>query len=161
MTSGRPVDPAHFLTDAKLLNGRKGLPKWFKLGVWDCVTRPVRETIERLEPEVHQFFPVAIIRKGGSAMAEEYWVLNCCQRADSLIPELSPGVKVGTSSDGATTYGWHMAEPVRARQSEITGLHLWREVKDTNGRYYASEQLADAFKQLRVRILDHTPVEEV
>ncbi len=104
-----------------ILNGPNG---------WSISDR-VRGAIESIEPNVHQYFPVDIIRKDGSHCEKKYWILNICTRLDSAIdPERSTCIKAGRELTRFPN-NWSYMHPsgvepkISLKKSMISGRAIW------------------------------------
>lgn len=132
---GRPVLPEKVPT--KLAWMSKGSPDdYFTPRAFPCVSDTFRKLIERLEPNVHQFFPLEVVNR------REEHVVNCwlwvvCQRIDSLDRAettmvlynnavwLSPAV-VYAKQDDADKYK-NIKAKIVFNSSQIAGRDFWRD----------------------------------
>ena len=106
------------------IGGKKQLPPDLFAKGYKVVSERFREVVERIEPGVHQFEPIRVVRKSGEEIGTWYW-LFCCNWLDSLSraeTTLPPIVVNGEMR------GWR--ETVRGAQMvfsrpRIGGRHMW------------------------------------
>lgn len=79
---GRPIRPENVPTKLSW-SGKGGPGDYFTTHAFPCVSQEFREIIERLEPNVHQFFPVEVLNRRGERI-KECWLWVVCQRIDSV-----------------------------------------------------------------------------
>lgn len=99
--AGRAIDPTHLPTRLLIESSVGSVPRGkLKLPdvMWErfatIVHARVKEIIEGLEPDTHQFVPVALEWKGGEPVDEEYFFFAPCTRLFALDHALSkPEVK--------------------------------------------------------------------
>ncbi len=142
--SGRPLN-AEFMPTKISLKG----PKARLHDIWPChgmycVSRGFRETVEALEQNVHQFFPVDVFWSDGTPY-ESMFLFNCCSRIESVdrthtTMELVHGIwnhpKIGSSNFVFSIVG-------------VRGHHVWRDKHIVFGTFL-SKQLADALQTNQV-----------
>lgn len=125
--------------------GSKAVPE---LILKNCiaVSSRFRDLVERFEPGVHQFFPVAIYKERDGAPVADYFWINVCNRIDSV-------------HDNATTYqkkldyegrpfwsrvGRNDAKLVFSRE-KIGPMHLWVDPNIIGpNHFYVSNAFAEA-----------------
>lgn len=110
------------------------------------ITDRVRDVIETLEPGVHQYLPCELFHEDGKLVSERYWILNICNRLDTIAPEhsdiiVSPHTGKYLTGNGKRNISvWH---------NKVAGHAIWSEWK-YNNRTYVSDAFADAIKALGV-----------
>ena len=57
-------------------------------GIW-TVCEEFKEMVEKLEPELHEFIPIELIRKSGAPTEKRCCLSNIRQVIDSIVPERS------------------------------------------------------------------------
>lgn len=86
--AGRPIKPDHVPTKVQRGGKRYGIPDV----VWGTnmffVNDRFREVVERLEPGVHQYFPVDMLWEDGT-LAQKMYMFNICNRLDTVSREKS------------------------------------------------------------------------
>ena len=97
--SGRPVDPATLPTRLLVTStvgpvpkGKIKLPDFMIEGFANIVNARVKDIIEGIEPDTHQFVPVALEWKGGEPVKEDYFFFAPCTRLFALDHALSKPV---------------------------------------------------------------------
>src|SRR5262245_38509079 len=78
---GRPLETAHLPTRIRIEGPRRALTD-LRDGYGIFVDAKFKAEVEKLDPGVHQFFPVAFVWEDGSPAAERFW-FNPCHRLDS------------------------------------------------------------------------------
>ena len=107
-----------------------------------CVSVAIRDMIEALEPNVHQFFPVDIYGVDGVIREPRRYFLNVCQRVDAIVEG-----NYSVLDDGERLYYASSLNPLKIRRQDVSHLHLWRD-KHLSGGIFVSDalyrQIADA-----------------
>jgi len=83
--AGRYIDPATVQKTFKLTSRHKYFHDLSMILGWTTVSMKARKVIETLEPNVHQFIPVKILRKNGEPFDGEHFIFNVCQVIDAII----------------------------------------------------------------------------
>ncbi|MEZ5752413.1 MAG: hypothetical protein R3D60_10740 [Paracoccaceae bacterium] len=132
----------------KLFVVEKPKAKWrdfFKVtGAIKVVREPVRELIERLDPGVHQFFPVTMRTKRGVVIEGPWFVIVITARQDSIVPGYRGKFISNQLPDGRyllNSMVKHGQVPIDA--TRLSGLHLWREAKAVDGIFASDELIAE------------------
>ena len=140
---------------ARLNRARKTLPDYFLLsGAAPCTAQPVRDCIEALELDIHQFFSLTILQPDMENVCGNYYILNVCQMLDSIILEKSSLEAVirpnGSYVQALTKNGkaWRTG-----KRSAVEGYHLWRE-KIYPSDIYISDMLYDIFMRNKFKGID-------
>lgn len=124
------------------------------------ITEAVVNEIERLEPGVHQYFPVDVTLKNGSK-GPRRWLLNICTALDSISLEHSPEIVVVKPLEDAK---YHRSWQHRAKfnvmaaatsgeifitcdRKQVGSHHLWNEYKFEQS-IFISDELSDAFERI-------------
>ncbi|QDG76858.1 DUF1629 domain-containing protein [Labrenzia sp. PHM005] len=84
--SGRAVKGDHVPTRIEWSNKKHPPYDVFRLEGLIVVSDTVKDIIEELEPDVHQFFPIAVVYKDGS-LARQMYFFNICNRLDTMDRE--------------------------------------------------------------------------
>lgn len=110
------------------------------------ITSRIRDVIEGLEPGVHQYLPCELYYKDGSLVPGERWLLNICNRLDTIAVEhcnivVHPILGTYMTGNGKTD--------VKVWKEKVAGHAIWSEWK-YNDRTYVSDALAEAIKALGV-----------
>jgi hypothetical protein len=130
---------------AILRSAHKSLPDIFIVGGQLCVSQSMRDAIESLESNVHQFFSVALFRKKDVMIDEKYYLLNICQILDSLVFDKSNlHVAYTRHGDEYVVSGLSPKDYRTLCKAVIQGKHLWRE-KTYLSDFYISDGLYALF----------------
>ena len=126
------------------------LPAFMAISAHLSVSREIKDVIEALEPERHQFFPVSIQRKGGgkpilakdsTPLQEPYYLLHPGVRLDAVWIEKSD-VKVHQfGSQPALVHARLGADKVVLRREVVEGHHLWSGQWHLGGKVFFSDTL--------------------
>lgn len=79
---GRPLDP-QFVAKQVYWGSRRKPFDYFKLHAANIISSRFKAIVEALEPDVHQFFPVAVTRKDGTKIAD-HWMWVVCNLIDGV-----------------------------------------------------------------------------
>lgn len=79
---GRPFEPEHVPTKIELSGPMRTITDVYS-GYGLFVDERFKLAVEKLEPDVHQFFPVEFVWKDGSHAAHRYWFVPC-NRLDTV-----------------------------------------------------------------------------
>lgn len=143
-----------------LQTDRKKLVDVFPLGGCFAVSAKFRQIIETFEPGIHEFHPVDLIQKGGASYDLEYFIINVCQRFDSIL-----------LSNSKVDWGYVRAESLLGMpyvssieglrcvsKSMISGNHLWLNDFIFPGKPMISNELRNALMENRItRLLYNEP----
>lgn len=83
--TGRPYEKDHIPTRIELEGPKRKIPDLYS-GYGLFVDEKFKATVEKFEPDVHQFFPVEFVWKDGSHAASRYWFVPC-NRLDTVDRE--------------------------------------------------------------------------
>ena len=162
-----PIRPHEPPVSFDIVRGGKSLASLIALnnGIL-AVDEALKEVIERLEPGIHQFFPIEIKLRRGKVYPESYYILVIGRYFDSFSPEDS------------SKYSWRDYAPkyphvyrYEETKNGISGLamfkdvfgsaHLWRERNFTNILTCFSDELQAAIAEAGLRIPKHYRMKEV
>lgn len=104
------------------------------------VREPVRNIIERFDPNLHQFFPIKFETKSGKEILGPWFMLVVMADQDSIVVEkssvfINPNFPDTLCSATSTKPGELFVDPSRQ-----AGVHLWRE-KRFKGHLWGSDQI--------------------
>lgn len=128
----------------------------FVKGGAPCLSASARETIEGLEPGVHQWFPVDIFNADGTIREPRRYMLNVCQ----LVDAIEDGYYY-TSRDGSGPYNAGSFHPLKIRRKDVAGLHLWRDRRAHYQDLFVSDVLYGAIVENRYGVFDIGVASEV
>jgi len=124
--------PGQVLTAINVSRGEV-YPDFLRLTNLVLASARFRGLVEALEPGVHQFFPVKMVRKSGELISLSYFLLNVAQSFDCVVAERSDLVWRSASS----AVGDLPREPLRyqvinthdgliLRKDVVRGRHMFR-----------------------------------
>ncbi|MFZ2997253.1 imm11 family protein [Sphingobium sp.] len=129
-----------------------------------AVDEPLRTIIERLDPQVHQFFPIMIKLRKGNTPPSKYYTLVIGKYIDSFLPENS-------TSDAYRSNGENqfIHEETKKAMSGLAfskalfgGAHLWRERRlSAEWLTCFSDELEAEIANAGLRIPKHFRMKEV
>lgn len=85
----------------RVISDHRNLPTFLSARIGWAIPQKVIDAIEALEPGVHRYWPVEITMKDGSK-AEPRWLLNICNRLETISPEHSDVTVVGGKPERAS-----------------------------------------------------------
>lgn len=89
--SGRAIDPTHLPTRMRIGGGRRAVTDHGRDNGLIFISERFKTLIEGLEPDVHQFFPVALVNRKGDHLAD-HWFWVVCNRIDSVDRTLTTAI---------------------------------------------------------------------
>ena len=129
-----------------------------------AVDDALKDIIERLEPEKHQFFPIKITMPNGEVYPKRHFTMIVGQWLESFSPEKST---VGCWKDRGMGYYSAISES----KKDIGGLaliknafgkaHLWRERKLQKPDLLFSDELKVEIAKAGLRLPEHAQAKEV
>ena len=134
--------------------GNKGAPEL--LG-WDnglkIVAPMVKEFLEQVEPNVHEFVPLNVKRDDRLEDYGTYYLILIRQTLDALVFEETPFGANAYGLEGAKKNRYLISEfgkPV-LRRSACEGRHLWRGANELIRHYFCSDELGEFIKNNGLR----------
>jgi len=114
------------------------------------ISETAKGFIESLEPGLHRFLPVEVLRPNRERLATHYY-LNICQRLDAIDPVAS-GAESRRFPDGQLMrYRVENRHDLVLRSQAIQGKHLWFDMYfDTLDYPFVSAAFAAGFKRLKL-----------
>jgi hypothetical protein len=152
-------------TVARQISKHKKLPcVMFGSALW-IITQPFKDVIEKLEPNVHQFFGVTINRDSIQQESERCFYFFCRQWIDAIVEEESnllvtytePRVTGGVTHPPVRTLSKSGSDKnlrLVLRREKILGRHLWQGDTQLQSTYFASDALGDAMRIGKLRGVD-------
>lgn len=150
---GRPVPKSATQTDSNKLVDVFPLPGFV------CVGERFRAIVESFEPGVHEFYPIELKSRKGVRYEEPYFLINVCQRFDSILVkgiDLEWGRRVAGGLEGIPYLSRMVGTkpPLPVSRSTIAGRHLWLNYWIwEGGGIMVSDQLRAALMDAKVRRL--------
>ena len=154
----RPLAPDELPSGVVLTERRPRLPDGFRTdNSLHVVSDAARQAIEALEPETHQFFPLALRWRNGERPEGTWWGLNVTQTRDSVVEAASKvrrmfrddePVRAGVRQD---VLQFLDRNQVALDPGRVGGAHLWREERFIL-ELFCSDALHDAFKAQGLKV---------
>ena len=133
-----------------------------------AVSEPLRDLIERLEPGVHQFWPINIIVPNMAERRYEpypapYFAMVVMRHLDSFLPDQSDPQVFDADPEYPTVHRPRSTKVpgIAVSMDVIGGAHLWREAKLLGPAIYPSNTLHDEMKKLGLTLPKHLKLKEV
>ncbi len=134
------------------------------------VEQAVKEIIESLEPDTHQFWQVDVLMPGGKSTDRNWYAMVITHHLDTFVPEKSDPNSF--SGDGVGVDGGRGTYRIFARNKSnyariavsrkaIGGAHIWRDVGMAQPNFFVSDEAMAAFDAAGLRIGRHFQVLEV
>lgn len=154
--NGYPIAP-ETAPKAMIWKSKSKLPPDYAFGNNEImlVSGRFRDLVERFEPNVHQFLPVAMYfsRNDPEPFDTFYWFV-CCTLIDSLDPDNTTipfrGFYDERMEDGLRRGRWHIDAEADPPQKAVFSLaaigdhHLWRDPHWSRGMVYCSDAFGEA-----------------
>ena len=154
--NAKPRDPANVPTRVEERSKFKTFPDFLHVTNNWIVSEAFKDMVESLEPGVHQFFPVEVIRKSGEPVEKTYFFFNILRMLDPIIVERSD-VQWQTLTSGLKVLLPTGKKRV-LRRSVIAGCHVWRDAH-MREHVYLSDELVELMQKAKLKKLDLYPVE--
>jgi len=146
-----------------------GFAPW---GGWKLVSQAFVDIVERLEPGVHEFLPIAeTVDQTGRAVEKRFFLMNILQQFDAVDVERS-SVKINEHHHSSVTDGKTMEFSYRTMQliaprrlvlkrALVTGHHLWHGTTQDIYHVFFSEALYESLQAAGLSPLRYFHAEEV
>ncbi|MEO0637063.1 MAG: DUF1629 domain-containing protein [Pseudomonadota bacterium] len=160
LSKGHRIDEASWVSHSAVQRDRKKIAPIMGISTEFGVREDIKEIIEELEPNVHQFFEVQLKRKDGTPYQERYFVLNIAQQFPSIV--LAEPDKERWVSYGTTFYPWRPMpiEPEHEHyvsRPKVAGRHLWiSQIVYPHDAFCSDELLKRIAEHLDVKITPAT-----
>ena len=131
-----------------------------------AVSEPLRDLIERLEPGVHQFWPINITvpnmaEKRYEPYPAPYFAMVVMQHLDSFSPERSDPDAFDAERPRVLQPHAKSASGIAISKEAVGNAHLWREARLRGPAIYLSNTLNDEMKRLELTSPRHLKLKEV
>lgn len=135
----------------------RAVPDYYTPNAFPCVSSRFKEVVERFEPDVHQFFPVAVVDKAKEKIAER-WLWVVCNRIDGVDREHTnlffQNQNLWTSSYKEDGEWKRVRDPkVAFNKQQTEGFHFWRDKHLFGGGIYVSDEAARALESAKIAAL--------
>lgn len=163
--------PEEVRRDFYLHSAHKALTDAFSVSArWGC-SAAFRAEVERLEPGVHQFFPIRItrprskkpiLRRDGQELGpDDYFLFNCLQLVDAVLPDLSSGPVLKTYPSGILGFSVS-SDDICVSSAAIAGRHIWHGDFHNRGdaSFFISDELLAGIRRAGLKGFEVRPVRE-
>lgn len=170
--SGYPFPIPDFEFGVRIETKPRRLPMFLPLGFAYAIPQQIIDLIEAIEPGVHRYWPTDMTWEDGTAVAEKRWILNVCNRLDTLLPEVSqdmwvtkPPVGEGDYVITARFFGLEKTDLAQRRanppslfgsKDRIDGHAIWLEYRLGSGNIYFSDPFVAALLPLGISGIELT-----
>lgn len=157
----RRLLPEEVPHDLILEKPRKSWPDMFRASAGMTVVRqPVKEAIERLDPDIHQFWPITVHTKRGIEIDGPWFGMNVTVRQDSI--QFIPGSGIRRSEEFPDKLNKisYEEKDVTVDPSKLGAVNLWREQRFI-GSLLASDALIAAFKEAGLKTYKSFKAKEI
>lgn len=139
MLFGRRVKTEFLPTRIQPTTNQSRMPDFARAQLAHVCTAKFRDVVESLEPGLHQFVPVEVVRKNGDHVADMFWFVVCNRldtlELDLLRPPVSKlGFYSGLSNDPRIVFNRRKIEP----------HHVWIDKRVIGGFVWVSDAFHDA-----------------
>jgi hypothetical protein len=157
-----PLEPHERPSEFRMMEARKSLGSLILLtGRLLAVDATLQETIETLEPGVHQFWPLRIKLPKGNDFPGAYYGMIIRRFIDSFVPEQSDA-RQATGVGTEVFDRFYAKSPTKKDYGNLTvlqnvaaGAHLWRERRLGIPEVFFSDDLQAAITRRGLRIPRH------
>lgn len=170
-----PIEPHEIPQAFRTKSSYSNLASLISLRGFLAVDQQLKEIIERLEPGVHQFFPIQITMPRERAYPKPYFLLVIGQFLEGFRPEQSPPEVLDKNYRltcwRRTDWSDKLVFDIRFNstccphlafsRSAIGGAHLWRERRALMNNILISDALQAEIAAAKLRIWKHWRVKEV
>lgn len=158
---GARIDVEGFPRTFKIKSSHKTLPDFFLLSGKYAISSKTKSLLDRLEPDVHQFIPVKLLKKSGEAFEGNFFVLHICFAVDAIAPEQSD-VSVYTTPAGRKTLRLSKVRPnLAARKDRIEGRHFWIGDESFNNLFFSSDEFFEQVRKAKLAGFEFVPMTEI
>lgn len=111
------------------------------------VSKRMKDAIEDIEPNIHQFVPVELLHKDGTPYGESLWYFTICTVVDAISPEKG-GVYKREGFDFVNhpdRYSWVITpgehDQLAVRKEVVAGRAAWRDCRYVTGTFFSDALL--------------------
>ncbi len=163
--SGNPIPYNGQVLVAAQTSNHRVLPDFFKIGEKIAVSKRFYDIVDTLEPGVHQFFPVKLLRKKGDELSGQYSLFNVTKSLDCIDSDKSDlawkdwsGMGAGGQQSQFKRLSINTNAGLVLREERVRGHHLFRSSgeDELKGCLFFSEELMRAAREARLSgIFEH------
>lgn len=155
---GFPIGPEGVPSNAAW-GAREALYDFLTLSGATIISGKLKDLVEAIEPDVHQYFPLKVSRKNGTPIGF-LWIWIVCSRIDSVDRKITTWILKNNFmwmtpqhfKDSELPPGYDRSLPLRmafnAEQSR--GYHFWRDKYVGKGRLFCSNEAAAAINSAKM-----------
>ncbi|WP_208347473.1 imm11 family protein [Pseudaestuariivita rosea] len=148
---GRKLEPNEVPSVLKLEKNPQNLPASFMTAdSLYIVQKPFRDLIEKLDPGLHQFFPIEVRLRNETPHDPSCYAINVTETRDSILDEQSSVEKFVTNPNNTDKHIIYYKKDVTVDPIKLTDIHLWREARYP-WSLLMSDELRDALKETGLR----------
>ena len=129
-----------------------------------AVDAELKEIIEKLEPGIHQLWPLRITTRKGEEYPATYFGLIVRTFLDSFAPEQSGNL----TDDDTSSNCFFSLHPKKTEMAKLamakhvhSGCHLWRERKLLRPELFMSDALQEKISERGLRIFRHYKLKDI
>jgi len=154
-----PLEPHERPLEFRMRDARKSLGSLILVNDRLLVVdEALKKTIETLEPDVHQFWPLRIIQPKGQDFPAAYHGMVIRRFIDSFVPEQSDANQTALGA-GSVFYAKGPTKKdygnLTLSKERVGGAHLWRERRLRTPDVYLSDELQAKIARQGLRISRH------
>lgn len=160
----KPMAPHEFPSEVLLRKNYATLGAWLELQLGIiAVDERLKALIEGLEPGVHRFWPLRLVKPSGQDFPERYYGIVIDRFLDSFLPEATkPEVFKGEGRYRISGIGTKSKYTALTLSMAVTnGSHLWRERNLTDPNIFISDELKAGIDAAGLKIPTHYKVKTV
>jgi hypothetical protein len=128
-----------------------------------AVDAPLKEIIERFEPDAHHFFPIEIVMPKKAVYPKQYFVMAIGSYLDSFSPERSDPASWENRIEGYCSFEEEkkLMSGLALTKQIFGAAQLWRERRMLNHLICFSDQLMTEVARAGLRLPKHCKLKEI
>jgi hypothetical protein len=160
----KPLTPHEFPSEVLLRKNYATLGAWLELQLGIiAVDERLKALIEGLEPGVHRFWPMRLVKPNGQYFPERYYGIVIDRFLDGFLPEATkPEAFTGQISYRVPrTAGKSKYNALVFSEAVTSDSHIWRDRKLTDPNVLISDELKAAIDTAGLKIPTHYQVKTI
>lgn len=135
---------------------RSRVPDVFPMQASNAVSQRFKDLVEEFEPDVHQFFPLALRDKNGVPLPDNYYIFNCVVSLDAvLVAESGLSWRSEKIPEGRPESSMSFGSQLVFSRPAIAGHHLWvGDYLSQNLTIYVSDAFYTELRARKIRFFD-------
>lgn len=128
------------------------------------VSERLRDVIEGIEPNTHQFFPLKLHRKNGSLISDNYFIMHVAQRVPCVFFKKSKETslrRVRFGDSAGSPIFWCSDDGLVISKPAFGSRHLFSTSIVAGGLILVSDTLGDELKRQNIRDLYMSKITEI